>query len=825
MRDLIQVTDLELRTRYLNCDHWQRSFKEQPLICTLSIETSISSEAEQDNLSQTSLNYGTVTKTIENFISQLEEPEQGEEGYSLEFLGEELSKVILFKANAPNVLLELRRPRALLSADSIGVSLYRSRSDYSQGEEGFKLLPNFESFKKDYFFIRGLKRFIIIGLNDCERLEEQEVLLDFDFYSNQSEYEMLSTTTTNTTTRRVGWSGWREMVKKLESHLSSSKPLTIELITTSLAKIITTPPPPPPNSSSSTPDKLKWDVPLTRVKLSKPVAIMFAKAPSISILRQRSDFYPSPPLNQSQFQSQIRTFSSSSSSPFPSNGIQPSEEENRKIVAYLGIGTNLGNRVENLSNALKKLRQLEPEVGLKVIDTSFLYESKAMYHEKQSNFLNACIKIQLTTSTTTTTTTTTTTGPLEVLEILKKIEKDLGRDFKTFRNGPRVIDLDLLLFDNQVFEKPQQGDQDDRWLKIPHKGINEREFVLRPLVDIAPLEIHPETGLTLTEQLSKLMIKNSGNSTVQRVFPLSTSQGIVIPYSRPSSTTTKDSSSSSSSKTLLMSIINTTPDSFSDGGLNNNLTSAIKSCKEHLDLGTDILDIGGMSTRPGASQVEEFEELERVLPLIKELRKNDKNREEGKEVIISVDTFRAKVAREAIEAGADLINDVHGGREEGMFETMKELGVPVVLMHSRGDSSNMNELTDYDQQGGVIEGVRKEMEQMVEQAIIEKGLNRWNIILDPGIGFAKTCKQNYQLLGNLDRLFGESQILKEFPVLVGISRKKFLGPEKLDAKDRVLETAAGVTACIASGRCEITRIHDTKEIRDAVKVADQIYRS
>lgn len=268
-----------------------------------------------------------------------------------------------------------------------------------------------------------------------------------------------------------------------------------------------------------------------------------------------------------------------------------------------------------------------------------------------------------------------------------------------------------------------------------------------------------------------------------------------------------------------MSIINTTPDSFSDGGLNHLLPSALKSCSEHLELGADVLDIGGMSTRPGASNVTEQEELERVLPLIKELRKNNK-----KEVIISIDTLRARVAEEAIKAGADIINDVHGGREEGMFETMRNLGTPVILMHSRGDSSNMTRLTDYDLEGGVVGGVRKEMEQMVRKAL-EKGLNRWNIILDPGIGFAKTSKQNFELLKDLDKLFGESELLREFPVLVGLSRKKFLGPEKLDAKDRVLETAVGVTACIASGRCEITRIHDTKQMRDAVRVADQIYRS
>lgn len=230
-----------------------------------------------------------------------------------------------------------------------------------------------------------------------------------------------------------------------------------------------------------------------------------------------------------------------------------------------------------------------------------------------------------------------------------------------------------------------------------------------------------------------------------------------------------------------------------------------------------MIDIGGMSTRPGASDVTEEEEISRVVPLIESLRK-----EQHLEVPISIDTFRARVAEAAIKAGANIINDVHGGREEGMLETMKNLGVPVVLMHSRGDSTTMTKMTNYGEEG-VVKGVRREMEEMVKTAL-EAGLARWNIILDPGIGFAKSSEQNYILLRHLDSLFSESPLLKEFPVLVGLSRKKFLGPDK-EAKDRVLETAVGVTATIASGRCEITRIHDTKEMREAVKVADAIYRS
>lgn len=396
-----------------------------------------------------------------------------------------------------------------------------------------------------------------------------------------------------------------------------------------------------------------------------------------------------------------------------------------------------------------------------------------------------------------------------------------------------MIDLDLLLYDDAVYERPAASKHDNRWLKVPHQSIQEREFVLRPLaecvlvaptscvvqqaandsfracISLAPARRHPVTGLALFEHLENLMQQT--RSTVHRVFPLC--PRTVFPYSRdlqlPCASTT--------TRTLLMSIINTTPDSFSDGGLYNSVSSAVSSCRSHISAGADILDIGGMSTRPGASDVTEEEEIARVVPLIKALRT-----EHGFATPISIDTFRPNVARAAVNAGANIINDVHGGREEGMLEVMRELGVPVVLMHSRGDSKSMTGLTDYGAEG-VVKAVRKEMEEMVEAAL-SAGLARWNIILDPGIGFAKTSQQNHVLLRHLDSLFSESELLKEFPVLVGLSRKKFLSPDK-DARDRVIETAVGVTATVASGRCEIARIHDTKEMKDVVQVADAIYRS
>ena len=188
------------------------------------------------------------------------------------------------------------------------------------------------------------------------------------------------------------------------------------------------------------------------------------------------------------------------------------------------------------------------------------------------------------------------------------------------------------------------------------------------------------------------------------------------------------------------------------------------------------------------------------------------------------------MARQAVAAGATIINDVLGGAEEGMLEAMSELAVPVVLMHSRGTPSTMSKLTDYPE--GVVAGVRTELEARVHAALAA-GVRRWNILLDPGIGFAKTAQQNLELLRHLPEALGRGSlaadparnVLGQFPSLVGLSRKKFIGTltGKEVAKERVFGTAAGVTASVAGG-ADVVRVHDVRAMVEVVKVADGIYR-
>ncbi len=285
-----------------------------------------------------------------------------------------------------------------------------------------------------------------------------------------------------------------------------------------------------------------------------------------------------------------------------------------------------------------------------------------------------------------------------------------------------------------------------------------------------------------------------------------------------------------------MSILNATPDSFSDGDAARATDTevALAHVEEHVELGADIVDIGGMSTRPFADDITSTEEQARVVPVVQAIRAASSRN--VNETVISIDTFRPRVARAAIEAGGDVINDVYGGREPGMLETMAELACPVILMHSRGTPSTMTSLTDYSADGGVVEGVKREMVEMVEKALAAR-VRKWNIILDPGFGFAKTGQQNLVLLRSLDKIFSSSDsdsnnhggtaktALQEYPVLIGLSRKKFLAPDKKVAKERRLETAAAVACAIASGRCEIARVHDTADARYVAAFGDRLLNS
>ena len=263
-------------------------------------------------------------------------------------------------------------------------------------------------------------------------------------------------------------------------------------------------------------------------------------------------------------------------------------------------------------------------------------------------------------------------------------------------------------------------------------------------------------------------------------------------------------------RTYLMGILNVTPDSFSDGGEFNTLEASLAQAQRMVEAGADLIDVGGQSTRPGAVQISLNEELSRVIPVIKTLRSQ-------LSVPLSIDTTEASVAQAAVAAGADLVNDISGGTFDAeMFPTVAKLGVPIVLMHIRGTPQTMQQQTDYeDLVGEIYQFLHAQIE-----AAVRAGVERSHLIIDPGIGFAKTYTQSLELLRRLP----EFKALG-VPILVGPSRKSFIGRvlNQDDPKQRVWGTAAACASAIV-GKADILRVHDVAEMFDVCRVADAIWR-
>tara|TARA_Y100000589_G_scaffold61395_1_gene52486 strand:+ start:81 stop:926 length:846 start_codon:yes stop_codon:yes gene_type:complete len=264
-------------------------------------------------------------------------------------------------------------------------------------------------------------------------------------------------------------------------------------------------------------------------------------------------------------------------------------------------------------------------------------------------------------------------------------------------------------------------------------------------------------------------------------------------------------------KTSIMGILNLTPDSFSDGGDFFNLEKALIQAEKLIKNGVDVIDIGSQSTRPGAEEVGSAIEIERLIPTLIELRKR------FPDIIISVDTFNSDVALKALSNGANWINDVTGGRrDEEIYDVVSKFECPFVITHSKGNSQNMINLTNY---GNLIEDIINTLEILTHKAI-SKGVKKNKIILDPGLGFAKNTSQNIIVLKNL-RKFKKLG----YPLLIGASRKRFIG-EVLNIsnpKDRDIGTLA--ISCLCSQlNIEIVRVHNVEQNYQIIKMADKIYR-
>jgi dihydropteroate synthase len=264
-----------------------------------------------------------------------------------------------------------------------------------------------------------------------------------------------------------------------------------------------------------------------------------------------------------------------------------------------------------------------------------------------------------------------------------------------------------------------------------------------------------------------------------------------------------------SERTVVMGILNVTPDSFSEGGQFFDRDDAVKHAVEMVADGSDIVDVGGESTRPGSDPVPVDEEIERVSPLIERLV------DELPRIPISIDTRKAAVAASALEAGATIVNDVSAGTDPGMFDVVREHDAAVVLMHKKGEPKTMQETPTYDDVVGEVHEFLRERIEAAEFA----GIDPERIAVDPGIGFGKNVGHNLELMQHVDAFLDLGR-----PLLVGPSRKRFIGAILDLPEDRRVEGTIGAVAWMVSRGAHVVRVHDVREVVRAVRVVDAIAR-
>lgn len=460
-------------------------------------------------------------------------------------------------------------------------------------------------------------------------------------------------------------------------------------------------------------------------------------------------------------------------------------------TAYLSLGSNIEDRLSNIHQALDLLKK-EKEVA--IVDTSFLYlsEYQGALRVKGMGFLNAAVKVR------------TSHGPQELLALVKKIEYSIGRA-KIEENDDRNIDLDIIFYNNLVVDSGN--------LTMPHPRMHLREWVLRPLLDIDPFFIHPcyntSVACLLESYLRKadhripmgLAPEDMPCLNVERVIQLGRS---LHKWDVPG-------------RSLIMGILNVTPDSFSDGGSNLDPKDAEKRFFEMVEQGADVIDIGGVSTRPGADEVEVSEEYSRVIPVLEAVRKVNKD------VVISIDTTTPEIAGECLKRGADLINTtVCTNKTQEMYKLIASSNIPIVIMHSRGTPKTMISFITDHRRSELLEEVSRETNAILAEAR-RLGIYKWNIILDPGIGFAKTPVQNLDMISEYHRYHPFSS----YPCLVGHSRKSFIQKLGLAAVGSAscshpitLWGTLAATSILCHNQTFIIRVHDVPENSYVAKLHD-----
>lgn len=624
------------------------------------------------------------------------------------------------------------------------------------------------------YHIKGLRTLTLIGVFTFERLHKQYVVLDLDLCVPKGNLAV------------------PEVSKSVSEYLEKANFKTVEALVKRTAQWIL---------------QNFQVVEGARVRVTKPNAIVYTEGVGVSVESTRADFADEEPIVLEQVSEEAFNLP-----------VQQKSDYSGLHTAFVAFGSNQGNQVDNIKKALDHLGKTAT-----IEATSSLYVSKPMYYTDQADFFNGVVRISF-----------SDLSPHQLLSALKDIEYGELSRTKDFDNGPRTIDLDLVLYDNATVTSPD--------LVVPHKAMLERTFVLQPLCELlSPDYIHPVTAEPVHNHLAKLLAsapdpKVQESSDLQHIIP---ANGKMLEFG---------------SSTLLMGIFNATPDLFSDGGARFGLDrdSIVEAALKMAEDGAQIIDIGGASTRPGSVEPLVEEELRRVVPAVEAIRSEEKLRK----VFVSVDTYRSEVAEAALKAGADIVNDVSMGLyDPKIFEVVAQYGCGYVMNHTRGTTATMLQLTHYgagpellveyhiDSKCGilaplaepaqtVINGICRELAAQIQLALA-LGVRRWQIILDPGIGFAKDVGQNLAVLRNASRVKNYAQFDSEtqkftsfhgMPMLVGTSRKRFLGTiTGRPPKERTIATAASVVTCVEQNT-DIVRVHDVAEVKEALQMADAIYR-
>ncbi|CAK9038674.1 8-dihydro-6-hydroxymethylpterin-pyrophosphokinase) (PPPK), partial [Durusdinium trenchii] len=407
--------------------------------------------------------------------------------------------------------------------------------------------------------------------------------------------------------------------------------------------------------------------------------------------------------------------------------------------------------------------------------------------EAQPPFYNAVVQVD------------TVLEPAALLRALQAVQARFAKS--DLRFGPRELDLDIVAFaDGRRVDEPE--------LQVPHVRAHLRDFVVRPLHDLAEgrkVRLGPASA---SKTVAELVHTTSGAEPVTAEI-----------WSRPGRNWDGDGWREHNDKALVMGILNVTPDSFSDGGRFHAVEDAVAQAKAMMHAGADVVDVGGMSTRPNADYVTAEEEMDRVIPVIEQLRAEEQG-DGAFPCALSIDTRKARVAEEAIRAGADIVNDQLGeldDESEEMLAVAGRHGVPLVTMHTRGDTKTMESLLLDPAKHDIVSYVADWLQRRAEAAMLRHAVPRWNIMVDPGLGFAKSAEQCEALLAQVERVAGPDQ----WPVLIGASRKRFVRQHCTFDIDTT--TAATSTAAVLFG-ANMVRVHDVEAAVDVVPMAAALRR-